>query len=320
MLHTNKKYHIKSLLPPHNQHSTKYGFQGQQKVDEISGEGNHYTAEFWEMDPRIGRRWNRDPLENKFPWQAPYTIFDNNPTNKIDPTGQSASDPSTHTDKDGNVVAVKDDGDNGVYKHKGDIEETKKELKENYNQKSNTSAGGEKMGTTKYWDEFLVPKEDNSTPTDIAPNTKILFGTDWKALVDWGNDHANRQDLTITMEESKSSQLLDIKTNQQWAPPSSGGTMTGRLLNGQYSTARSAGNYLAGMNGITGTIQGCHISGITYMKLAGAYQVGELTKFNILRIMTYGAQFGPAPYYGEMNYSGRRIAEGIQSGKNKIGK
>ncbi|WP_111594781.1 RHS repeat-associated core domain-containing protein [Chitinophaga dinghuensis] len=41
--------------------SYKYGFNGQEKSDEIKGEGNSYTAQFWEYDPRIGRRWNLDP-------------------------------------------------------------------------------------------------------------------------------------------------------------------------------------------------------------------------------------------------------------------
>jgi len=34
----------------------RYGFNGQEKSDEIKGEGNSYTALFWEYDPRIGRR------------------------------------------------------------------------------------------------------------------------------------------------------------------------------------------------------------------------------------------------------------------------
>ena len=41
----------------------RYGFNGQEKSDEIKGEGSSYTAEFWEYDPRIGRRWNIDPEE-----------------------------------------------------------------------------------------------------------------------------------------------------------------------------------------------------------------------------------------------------------------
>jgi len=107
---------------------------------------------------------------------------------------------------------------------------------------------------------------------------------------------------------------LDIKNNINYAPY---GPMTGRLLNGKFATARSAGNFLAGLNGVTGTLQGFKISGETYMKLAGAYQQGKLTKANIAKIMIYGASFGPAPYYGEQEYSGRRILQGINYGTKK---
>ena len=42
----------------------RFGYQGQEKTDEVSGQGNHYTAEFWEYDSRSGRRWNLDPRPN----------------------------------------------------------------------------------------------------------------------------------------------------------------------------------------------------------------------------------------------------------------
>ncbi len=41
--------------------SYRFGFNTQEKVDEVSGDGNHNTAEFWEYDTRLGRRWNLDP-------------------------------------------------------------------------------------------------------------------------------------------------------------------------------------------------------------------------------------------------------------------
>ncbi|WP_255154949.1 hypothetical protein [Ferruginibacter sp. HRS2-29] len=44
-----------------NNKSYRYGFNGQEKSDEVKGEGNSYTAEFWEYDPRVARRWNLDP-------------------------------------------------------------------------------------------------------------------------------------------------------------------------------------------------------------------------------------------------------------------
>ena len=44
---------------------------------------------------------------------------------------------------------------------------------------------------------------------------------------------------------------------------------TGRMLRGKYATARSAGDYLAGMNGATGKIKGKYISLEIYMRMAG---------------------------------------------------
>ena len=55
----------------------RYGFNGQEKSDEIKGEGNSYTALFWEYDPRTGRRWNLDP---RFSVSiSPYNTFSGNP-------------------------------------------------------------------------------------------------------------------------------------------------------------------------------------------------------------------------------------------------
>ena len=68
----------------------RFGFNGHEKVDEISGSGNHYTAEYWEMDPRLGRRWNPDPVV-KF-HESPYAILANNPTWFVDPNGADTLD------------------------------------------------------------------------------------------------------------------------------------------------------------------------------------------------------------------------------------
>jgi len=63
----------------------RYGNGGQEKVDEISGSGNHYTATYWEYDPRIGRRWNIDP--KPVAWESGYAAFRNNPILYVDPNG-----------------------------------------------------------------------------------------------------------------------------------------------------------------------------------------------------------------------------------------
>jgi hypothetical protein len=63
----------------------RYGFNTQEKDDEVYGAGNLNTALFWEYDTRIGRRWNIDPVKKMF--QSNYSVFSCNPIWKIDPNG-----------------------------------------------------------------------------------------------------------------------------------------------------------------------------------------------------------------------------------------
>lgn len=63
----------------------RFGFQGQEKDDEVKGSGNLYTATYWEYDSRLGRRWNTDPIVKSF--ESPYSCFGGNPLFFIDPLG-----------------------------------------------------------------------------------------------------------------------------------------------------------------------------------------------------------------------------------------
>lgn len=55
----------------------RFGWNTQERTDEIAGAGNHYTAEFWEYSPRAVMRWNLDPKPN--PSISPYAILQGNP-------------------------------------------------------------------------------------------------------------------------------------------------------------------------------------------------------------------------------------------------
>ena len=84
--------------PGRNFNSTNYsyGFNGQEKDDEVAT--GIYTAEFWEYDSRIGRRWNTDPVV--YPWQSPYATFNNNPIYFADPSGlEGTNDPPKKGDQ-----------------------------------------------------------------------------------------------------------------------------------------------------------------------------------------------------------------------------
>ena len=68
-----------------NSENYRFGFNTQEKTDEISGSGNHNTAQFWEYDSRLGRRWNTDPVTK--PWESQYACLSGNPIWFKDPLG-----------------------------------------------------------------------------------------------------------------------------------------------------------------------------------------------------------------------------------------
>jgi hypothetical protein len=63
----------------------RFGFNTQQREDDIAGIGNHNTALFWEYDTRLGRRWNLDPKPQIF--ISDFVAFGNNPIVNVDIKG-----------------------------------------------------------------------------------------------------------------------------------------------------------------------------------------------------------------------------------------
>lgn len=77
MIMPGRKYSSSSLY--------RYGFNGQERSTEIDPNGNSMTAEFWQYEARLGRRWNVDPVFKEF--ESPYASFGNNPVWLRDPNG-----------------------------------------------------------------------------------------------------------------------------------------------------------------------------------------------------------------------------------------
>ncbi|MCD9612159.1 RHS repeat domain-containing protein [Tenacibaculum maritimum] len=75
----NDYYPFGMLVP--NRHgqadSYRYGFQGQEKDDEIKGEGNSINYKFRMHDPRVGRFLSLDPLADSFAHNSPYVFSEN---------------------------------------------------------------------------------------------------------------------------------------------------------------------------------------------------------------------------------------------------
>jgi hypothetical protein len=81
-------------------------FNGQESDNEVfNSTGASYTAQFWQYDSRIGRRWNLDPKPN--PSISYYATFAGNPVWYSDPLGNSATVFITGDDESANEDATK---------------------------------------------------------------------------------------------------------------------------------------------------------------------------------------------------------------------
>ncbi len=67
-----------------------YGFNGMERENEINPSVT--TAQYWEYDGRLGRRWNTEPLIAKYPYLSSYACFNNNPIRFVDKNGDLFSE------------------------------------------------------------------------------------------------------------------------------------------------------------------------------------------------------------------------------------
>jgi RHS repeat-associated protein len=288
----------------HNQ-PNKLLYNGKElQDDELAGvslDWYDYGARMY--DAQIGRFTTSDPLaEVAYDW-TPYRYGFNNPVIYIDPTGMLES---THTDEDGNVLAVYDDGDNGVYKHAGKGDEAAKNVENNYSA-DNTSAGGEKMGESLHSLSFADQSLHNETGEVKAADIKIDYGS---------TELTDKVQGILDADPSLKEYAGKAGTNGDWDLKSN--TSNGSKLFGKYASPRDAGNFAAGAvaqkSSFTGIAQfgygAYNLSGNSKVKtvlITGA--VGALTLANPALGLGAGYLIGK---FGEDKLSQRSIDIGKQ--------
>lgn len=269
-----------------------------------------------------GRFTSPDPLlasgkaANPQTWNR-YAYVLNNPLNLIDPTGKS---PSTHIDEGGRVITVIEDNDKGVYQHKNNADgksPTEYMIKKRQ-QNQGSSAGGTKIGETHFWDDFRKHDVAGNIQQGTAQGARIVTdgSLNFNQIINDLNQKAKNMTLSGVMAKSKHGEDFDIKTKAIY------GENTGGLLNGKFVTARSAGNFLAGLNGATvSTISYVtdYLSLDAYMRVAGEYQTTD--KMDIptaagLRTGAINPTVNVAPFYGESRFSGIYIINGFNYGES----
>jgi|GEM_PF-1196175 len=82
--------------PLYADRSYRYGFNGQERDDEIKGGGNTVSFEYRIYDPRLGRFLSIDPLASKYPWNSTYAFAENKVIQSIDLRGLGSHDVNTN--------------------------------------------------------------------------------------------------------------------------------------------------------------------------------------------------------------------------------
>jgi len=162
---TAQDYYPFGMLMPGRQYSFtkvyRYGFNGQERSDEINGAGNHNTAEFWEYDTRAGIRWNIDPKTAESPGQSPYAVFNSSPILYADPTGESGI---ATIDKSNKTITV-----SSIYVFYGSQSSPQlaKQIAKNIEDAFNNAHGTIKIDGTTYKVQFKVTGVDLSKSKNV---------------------------------------------------------------------------------------------------------------------------------------------------------
>jgi RHS repeat-associated protein len=208
--------------------TNKYLYQGKEFLDDLNL--NIYDFHARGYDPVIGRTLQMDPMaDSYYPW-SPYAWAMNNPIKYMDPTGMF----STHTDEDGNVVAVYDDGDLGVYKHQGSRGKAAETVKRDYSE-DNTGAGGERMGESLHALSFADQSLYNTNGTVKEARIKIDFDS---------SNFTDRVQEILNSDPSLFEYFKMAGGGGDWDIKAH--VSNGSKLYGKYASPRDAGNFAAG--------------------------------------------------------------------------
>ena len=160
-------------LVPNRHRSTddyRYGFQGQEKDDELKGEGNSLNYTFRMHDPRVGRFFATDPLEKKYPWYSPYQFSGNRLIDMIELEGLEPAQAGNREGQKGDAF-----DDRLITDNPGDI------LKYPFSYQTWTWHAGTKTTTAGWKTEEEYKQTVMPFAIDLAQSKGWSYGLTWQS-------------------------------------------------------------------------------------------------------------------------------------------
>ena len=148
-----------------NGNQYRYGFNGKEKNNEISGEGNSYDFVARIYDPRLGRFLSHDFFAALKPAVTGYNFGSNNPLSRIDPDGNFDVDPNASKKEKKGLNAM----GNQYSKYLHGLKEGSQELnallnRSGYKTKGDLVAAWDKKGAGSIMLRFSAHNESDAVP------------------------------------------------------------------------------------------------------------------------------------------------------------
>ena len=226
----------------------RYGFQGQEKDDEIKGEGNSVNYRYRMHDPRLGRFFSVDPLVKEYPWNSPYAFSENRVIDGIELEGLEWKDANGNTLKSTQLQKVK------VYIF--------------YDSKPAGENGGFKEQTMKQYAAYEKQYGKGSVALSDA-KTEAMFSTDWANM--------EGKPVTINMNLHGSNQAIHLDSDPDGDPATKDGQYIVSTGNGKTNVSGTPGTNIsdlakpkADISATTCNLNTCNSNNTTQNTLTGS--------------------------------------------------
>ena len=219
------------MLVPHRTFSSpeyRYGFQGQEKDDEVKGNGNSINYKYRMHDPRVGRFLSLDPLQKSFPWNSPYVFSENRVIDGLELEGLEVKNFNITFNNTGDVKLELESVNNGwfgwrtLFPPKVNVWFPELEVSYTFTYTGNTTNNPNGINNIQNWEKFKKDPKAAIKSGNYVTDQKLIRGTAKDLLIALllrkGIKHRAKQKSTKNTKSNKHTNKKSIVTEEVEVP------------------------------------------------------------------------------------------------------